>query len=104
MPLTKRQFKLGVDEEAENWMRLVYKLLANNKELAYSENELGEQVLNEISVFDLLGTAEQTKFRNVLDVLVSIEAVEKRDVAGTNYYAYNTAYGEFDTTSWEPTV
>jgi hypothetical protein len=38
MPLSKRQFELGVDEEGENLMIQVYDLLAANPDLAYSHS------------------------------------------------------------------
>ena len=47
MPLTKRQFELGVDEEGENLMRQVYDLLAIHPELAYSLQELEEAFLDQ---------------------------------------------------------
>ena len=40
MPLTKRQFELGVDKEGEGIMRRVYELLSESKELAYSQDEI----------------------------------------------------------------
>ena len=40
LPLTKRQFELGVYDETESLMYLVYELLSRN--LAYSEGELLE--------------------------------------------------------------
>ena len=42
MPLTKRQFELGVYDETESLKYLVYELLSRNKHLAYSEGELLE--------------------------------------------------------------
>ena len=49
MPLTKRQFELGVDEEGEALMRRVYDLLVGHPELAYSSVELEEMVVGKES-------------------------------------------------------
>jgi len=40
MPLSRRQFELGVDFEAEDWMRQADQLLSEHPELAYSSGEL----------------------------------------------------------------
>ena len=40
MPLTRRQFELGIYDETESLIRLIYRLLSENKHLAYSEEEL----------------------------------------------------------------
>ncbi len=94
MPLTRRQFELGIDEEAENWMRLVYDLLEGNRHLAYSFEELREAALGTT----VLG-AQVEKFQRSLDVLVRMGAVDKGEVAGNDYYTY---YQEMDTATWTP--
>ncbi len=93
MPLTKRQFELGIDEEMEIWMRQVYELLADNNELAYSHDELGQQVLG-----DARDMEAGEKLERILDVLVRIRAVERREVAGNYYYAFDE---KINTSSWE---
>ncbi len=104
MPLTKRQFELRVDEEGETWMRQIYDLLAEHRDLAYSTEELRETFLgDEPDMFkvepDLAEeyTQKERKLNRVLDVLVGIGAVDQRDVAGTDYYAF---LQEFDTNTW----
>jgi len=93
MPLTKRQFQLRIDEEMENWMRLVYHLLAGHRELAYSYDELQSTVLHRPA-----SPPVESKFKRAVDTLVGIGALDKRDVNGTDYYAFLTT---FDTQSWE---
>ena len=106
MPLTKRQFELRVDEEGESWMRQIYDLLAEHRDLAYSAEEIRETLLGPTS--SATGTAPgfpsfsdaadaQQRVNRVLDVLVGIGAVDQRDVAGTDYYAF---LREFDTNTW----
>ncbi len=92
MPLSKRQFELGIDDEAENWMRQAYQLLAEHPDLAYSSGELLEAILGEAS-----GSA-YSKLNHALDVLAEIGAFDKGVVADTEYYAFRA---EFDTNTWE---
>jgi len=92
MPLAKRQFELRVDEEGENLMRQVYELLAGHPELAFSRQELeGAALGTPVPVTQL------SKFRRALEVLLGIGAVDQREVAGTDYYAF---LQEFDTNTW----
>ncbi len=93
MPLTKRQFQLRVDEEGERWMRQIYDLLAEHRELAYSAEELRQSVLT-----DPDSPAKRDKLDRALEVLVGIGAVDQRDVAGTDYYGFQQ---EFDTNTWK---
>jgi len=93
MPLTKRQFELGVDEDGENLMRQVYELLARDPDFAYSHKELKEAVLGTPTPVTRLG-----KFKRAVAALVGIGAVDVRKVVRTNYYAY---LREFDTGTWK---
>ena len=94
MPLTKRQFDLGVDEEGESLMRRVYDLLAAHPELAYSLEEFEEAFLGQVN----LPGPKLGKFRRAVEVLVEIGAVDQREVAGVGYYAI---LQEFDTNTWK---
>ena len=94
MPLTKRQFELGVDDEGEELMRGIYGLLADKRDLAYSLAELEEAVLG--------APVPVTKleiFRASLVALTAISAVEQRWVGQTDYYAF---LQEFDPSTWKP--
>jgi len=93
MPLTRRQFELGIDEESEKWMRQVYELLENHRHLAYSSEELRQTVLG-----DHQDVVKEEKFGRVLDVLAEISAVDKRWLDDTDYYAH---LQEFDTGTWK---
>ena len=92
MPLTKRQFELGVYDETESLKYLVYELLSRNKHLAYSEGELLEMYKgNRESRVD--------QVRRALEELTGMGAVESRKIDGTLYYAFRR---EVDPTTWEP--
>jgi len=93
MPLSKRQFELGVDEEAEAWMRQIYDLLAGQPESAYSSEELSQLVLG-----DSQDRTNVEKLGSALSALVDVQAVEKGNVRGEQYYAFRQ---EVDTTSWK---
>ncbi len=95
MPLTKRQFDLGVDEEGEKIMRLLYDLLEERADSAFSGKELqGFALGRPIPVTKL------SKFKKALNVLVEIGAVEARKLGRTEFYAF---LQEFDTNTWKST-
>ena len=91
MPLTKRQFNLGIEHQTEDWMRRVYELLASDRGHAYSSRELLDK---------LRGRAHTSsaKLPRALEVLVGIGAVETREVDGTYYYTFHR---EVDQATWE---
>lgn len=93
MPLTKRQFELGIDSEAEEWMRQAYRLLAEHRDLAYSVEELEEAILGAEVPHD-----RSMKLVRALEVLADIGAADKGVVESTEYYAF---LAEFDTSTWE---
>ena len=85
MPLPRQLFDLGVSPECERTMRLSYQFLAENREFAYSSDEIE----GELGKLDELGEA--------LGALVRIRAVSYREINGTYYYAL---LQEFDTGTW----
>ena len=101
MPITKRQFELGIDEDIQSWMQKIYARLSTNRELAYSAEEVQEGLLHDtrqVQTLEKAGTMH--KIYRALDVLVEIGAVDKRSVADTGYFAFGS---EFDHNSWLPT-
>lgn len=97
MPLTKRQFELGVDEEGENIMRQVYELLASHSELAYSLKEIQDAMLGQdpFNIWETFLVSE--KVQRAVKVLVGIGAVDQRTVGDKDYFAF---LQEFDTGTW----
>ena len=88
MPITKRQFDLGIDQDIQSWMQKIYSLLSDNRESAYSTQEIQEILVGDIY-----------QVGHSLSVLVKISAVDKRTVDFTDYFAFGS---ELDTSSWMP--
>ena len=95
MPLTKRQFDLGVDEEGEEFMRQIYQLLSAHPELAYSQEEIQDLIRAQDS------SADEIKIERAVEVLVGVGAVGKRQFDATGHFTeYFTFLQEFDTGTW----
>ena len=92
MPLTRRQFELGIDEESEQWMRQVYRLLADHPDLAYSAAELYQDVVGESPEL-----TKTKKFDHTLFILGEIGGVDVRVLDGSHYFAF---LEELDTAGW----
>ena len=93
MPLSKRQFELGIDDEGEEWMRQAFRLLAEHRDLAYSTGELEELILGAEVPY-----RNSQKFSHILDILAEIGAVDKGEVDQTEYYVFSY---DVDTKTWE---
>ena len=87
MPLSRRQFELGIDQGMEDVMRQTYYFLMGSRELAYSEGELVKA----------LGV-ELEKLYRPLEVLVELGAAEEALVEDTPYYTFGL---ELDTNTWK---
>ena len=71
MPITKRQFELGIDEDIQEWMRTIYDLLEADREIAFSSEELRDDSLG-----NSYESSERAKLDRALKVLVQIGAVD----------------------------
>ena len=87
MPLTRRQFELGIDADIENSMRQIFEFLIGNRDLAYTEEELSETL-------KLRGHI----FQRALEVLVELGAIESRAVVSHWYFGFAH---EIDEETWE---
>ena len=94
MPITKRQFELGIDLLGNEYMIRIYELLANDQELAFSEEELRNPILG-----DLWTDQQEDQFDAAIGALTRIKAITRKLVTDTNYYAFSE---KFDTETWEP--
>lgn len=83
MPITRRQFELGIDNRVNELMIKVYELLESNRDQAYSLAEILENLRLTPVVYpvtDLLRIAIKT--------LTQIGAIEVSEVTNVNYYAF----------------
>ena len=88
MPLTRRQYEVGVDSDTENLMRQINDVLCEHKHLAFSEAELIEMVNGDLRYA-----------LQALEILESIGAVEVRRIENESYYAFKR---EVDQATWKP--
>ena len=93
MPLTKRQWELGIDGETDEWMRKAYAWLSSDPDNAYSLDEIAASLLDNAPNTNL-----PVKLIMALDTLTLIMAVEQRAIAGTNYYLFES---KVDITTWK---
>ncbi len=82
MPITRKQFELGVDEEITDFMRKIHGFLSVHKNEAYNIDEISNMVLGGPNPFITL------KIRRALDKLVEIDAVQERTIKDNKYYAF----------------
>ena len=93
MPITKRQFQLGIGEDIQRRMREISTLLGNERESAYSSEELRRTFLGNTHASD-----DRVNLDRALDVLVERGSVVKRLVAEIPYDAFHQ---KFDTDEGE---
>ena len=92
MPITGRQFDLGITPEIEEWMRRIYEFLSTHPGEAYSLDELEQALLNvepdHLSTTDFLKqAAEERRFQNALEKLVDNNVLRGAEVDGVAYFA-----------------
>ncbi len=99
MPITRKQFEMGIDTKIQEWMRKIHSFLAAHKDEAFTSGELHEY-LDPSWIRDFEGkpfitfdesTAikeEREAFNVTLEKLVGLEAVEERKIRGEYYYSY----------------
>ena len=92
MPLTKRQFEIGITAQGEEWMRRIYEFLSGDRKHAYSRAELYEKFVEDMGM-------DPNQFPSALDALEKVGGVEAGEVRGTMYYTYRL---DMDTVNWIP--
>lgn len=86
MPITRKQFELGIDSTVEDWMEKIYTFLDQNKTQAFNSSEIGA-ALDAPSNYGEMGYAQERAFNSALEKLVEMNAVNEREVEGTIYFA-----------------
>ncbi len=92
MPLTRRQFDLGINDEIEALMRAIYQRLESQKDAAFGELELAD---------DFGRTPDDEYLSIAIKVLQRVYAIEKRVIENQAYYA---VLREVETETWTPKV
>ena len=96
MPLTKRQFDLGVSAECEKIMQGVYGFLAERADYAFTLAEIGEGIAQDQTSEEVARHLERA-----LEVLVGLFAVARRRLdQGPDGVDYFAILQEFDTGTW----
>lgn len=91
MPITAKQFELGIDSNIEGWMRKIHSFLASHKLEAFTSVELAK----ELEGFTFKGAPRRQApvqyldeaFQAAVEKLVETRAVDSRVVRGESYYA-----------------
>ena len=83
MPITRRQFEAGIDNRIEERIRQIHTYLAENRDQAFTAEELESAVLGGSWTYE-------DAFRAALQKLVEMSAVELRRIGNEAYYAYQT--------------
>lgn len=91
MPITRRQFELGINNEIDALMERIYNFLDAHRDLAYNQGELEKEV----------GGEDPNHFPRALEVLVTVGAFESGWVRNDSYYAFAN---EVDTETWKRKV
>jgi hypothetical protein len=85
MPITRKQFELGINDPIEEAMKLAHSFLADNRDRAFSQAEIGRAI--GIRTPDDLSTLEAA-----LGKLVALHAAHARRIGPLleteTYYAY----------------
>ena len=94
MPITRKQFELGIDNAAKDWMKRLHSFLADHKAEAFSAQELAEREGVEWSTFDGEPVGDARFVHYALDKLSRLDWVERRWVRDEWYYAYSSPWEE----------
>ena len=93
MPITKRQFELGIDSDLEERMQRIYSFMEAHPDEAFSLAELREifKIPDSPKDYEYGKAAEwvtdNERFLMSLERLVKLDIVRERDVASIKYYA-----------------
>jgi hypothetical protein len=86
MPVTRRQFELGIDQEIEDFMKKIYLFLAQRSDQAFGEEEIFQE--HAVEMPDRLSALYKHPLHIALERLVEQEAAKKKGIRDRNYYTY----------------
>lgn len=82
MPITGKQFELGIDSAIEKWMKKIHSFLIGHRDQAFTKKEIWEQCRS--SKYPFLD--KEDDFEVALEELLETGAVDTRLVRGEGYY------------------
>ena len=101
MPITRRQFELGIDDTLVSWMTRLHAFLSENRQQAYTQGEITNALADDIEAFHrerrvAMGLSpDEVAIRSgsppigeALDKLSELGVVSVRRIATGQYYAY----------------
>ena len=87
MPITRRQFELGISPEMEEWLKRIYALLAGEKDKAFTFDEIEDHCRSCCDLDVWTRIRHSGIIPRALDKLVELKAVEERTIGGKSYYS-----------------
>ena len=90
MPITRRQFDLGISEALEGWMRGIYACLSGSPEKAFNVVEIATALGVPLSPPEdraFFGNRDEQRFFVALEKLTEMNVIQAREFDGQAYYA-----------------
>ena len=89
MPISRTHFELGITGEIEDWMKKIYTFLAENEEMAYTQEEIADALgVKEVNGWATQGELKAIElFGKALEMLDAIDCIESREIGGIHYFA-----------------
>ena len=95
MPITRKQFELGIDDVVEAWMRKVHAVLSEDRNSAFTQSELRKALARDLGEFYNVSPEMALKLYRpeeplilALEKLVALGSADARVVRGKKYYAF----------------
>jgi len=87
MPITRKQFELGIDAEIESYMKRIHDFLAQHRDEAFTLSELGQALGVPLASWLRLSSGELA-FLRAVDKLVEAGAVATKHIENIPYHAW----------------
>lgn len=85
MPITREQFRQGLDESIQEWVEKLQEFLILHRDEAFTEQELRQEF--GLPAFADPPSGDVLAFGWALESLLETDAIETRIVSGHRYYA-----------------
>ena len=88
MPITRKQFELGITPKIEGLMKKAHEHLAEHRDHAFSVNDL--KLLIQLPDIEAYHSSDLEDLEAAMDMLARTGAVEARIIRNTKYYSYTS--------------